>query len=567
MTLPRALRPWRQELEAMAPALALSLRPWLHRLHTLVGPLHEQRSHGDGEPDGYNDLHNRGAYERLLMSEWLLADIAPLEFMRRASQGEHLFTRLGRRAPVRRERVVALADAGPEQLGLPRLAQLAALLVLHGRARDGHASFLWGVLHRPGLLESGFAGEAAVRRFLAARHSAPNTHAALDKWTIAIDELGLEPDDELWLLGGETGELPGELHRATHLQIHESLSGDTPRQIELRLRVRGGPERRGSLHAPDDKTCAQLLRDPFQRAVRTRSGDALAAGTEVLLSWNGTRLFARQGSGTVAAWHVPGTPNEPPGRTRYLVPPEGGSIVAVGYNRGFVGVASLADGTLATWERGVWQPTTTSDADTGRLWLEGAWAVDKNGTVLATSRFCRRDVAHPTGRRKTPWTFWRAVHDRQTPITLGSNEPEQVEDNRLRLPIAVDVDETFEAFMSLRPTPAMAVAGLHHGWLLISPLAHDGARVLQLYPPKEASVIGVTWYSGQNCLVLLDPNRRSVSLVGVRCSTLLFSTPDPVASAHVSSTGRVACKTVAGDILVYCPRYGDLVLRRSGAAE
>lgn len=567
MTLPRALWPWRQELEELAPELASSLGPWLHRLHTLIGPLHRHRAHGDGEPDGYNDLHRRGSYERLLLAEWLVADIEPLEFIRRASQGEHLFTGLARRTPVERERVVVLADAGPEQLGLPRLAQLAALLVLHGRARDGDASFLWGVLHRPGRLEAGFAGKAAVRRFLAARHGAPATRSWLDDWTTALDELGLSHDDELWLLAGVTGELPAGLARATHLQIDEPLSTGTPRQIDLRLRARGGADRRGLLRAPDDRTCARLLRDPFQRAIQTRTGDAVVAGADVLLSWNGTRLFVRLNDGVIAAWHVPTTPNEPRGRTRYLLPPEGGRVVAIGYRRGFSGVASLPDGKLAIWERGSWRPTSTSDWDTDRLWLEGCWAIDNDGRVLATSRYCRRDACGPGRARKTPWTLWRQAHGRPTPVTLASDEPDSARESRLQLPVSVDADDTLDAFLSLRPTPAMAVPHRHQGWLLIAPLSHQSARIRHLYPPEEAAVIGVMWHSRQNCLVLLDPSRRSVSLVGVSHSSSLFSAPDPVASAHVSPSGRVACKTTAGDILVYCPRYDGLVLRHSGAPE
>ena len=53
---------------------------------------------GDGEPDGYDGIASRGIYERLVTSEWLLADEEPDEFDRRAAMGEHTFTRLARPA-------------------------------------------------------------------------------------------------------------------------------------------------------------------------------------------------------------------------------------------------------------------------------------------------------------------------------------------------------------------------------------------------------------------------------------------------------------------------------------
>ncbi|HSF40711.1 MAG TPA: hypothetical protein VLT87_13030, partial [Thermoanaerobaculia bacterium] len=132
--LPRPLAPWRPWLAIFPRDLALSLGPVLQRLSFAVGPLRMERASGEGDPDGFDGLAQRGPYERLLPSEWLLADEAPEEFLRRAAGGEHTFLHLARPVPGGSHLSVALFDAGPGQLGSPRIAQLAALIVLARRA-------------------------------------------------------------------------------------------------------------------------------------------------------------------------------------------------------------------------------------------------------------------------------------------------------------------------------------------------------------------------------------------------------------------------------------------------
>ena len=44
-----------------------------------------------GVPDGFDGITDRGHPDRLLMSQWLLAQEVPLEFARRAAEGELLY--------------------------------------------------------------------------------------------------------------------------------------------------------------------------------------------------------------------------------------------------------------------------------------------------------------------------------------------------------------------------------------------------------------------------------------------------------------------------------------------
>ena len=91
MQLPEALQPWRQWLEWFAPQHLPLFADLLGRLNPVLGPLRGRQQGGVPEPDGVGDLQRRGPYERLLSSEWLLADEVPDEFMRRAVGGEHMF--------------------------------------------------------------------------------------------------------------------------------------------------------------------------------------------------------------------------------------------------------------------------------------------------------------------------------------------------------------------------------------------------------------------------------------------------------------------------------------------
>lgn len=219
MQLPDALKPWHPLLEGVAPELAEQLAAMLGRLQALVGPFRERTPNGPPEPDGLGDLQRRGPYERLLSSEWLLADEIPDEFLRRAAGGEHLFLAPQQRARHSSRLIVALFDAGPRQLGAPRLAHLAMLILLARRAREADGELRWGILQRPAW-HDGLQGPADLTRVLEARSWTAAEPAHWQTWQAMIDALPAEPD-ERWLIGG-TAEDAGISHG---LQITTHLDG------------------------------------------------------------------------------------------------------------------------------------------------------------------------------------------------------------------------------------------------------------------------------------------------------------------------------------------------------
>ncbi|MEO0811932.1 MAG: hypothetical protein AAFY60_03645, partial [Myxococcota bacterium] len=93
MKLPRHLRAWGPLLDGLSEEVVGVLGAWLPRLDAAFGPSTQMRQ-TRGEVEGYGGLSRRGPYERLLVSEWALADAVPDEFLRRALAREQSFLEL-----------------------------------------------------------------------------------------------------------------------------------------------------------------------------------------------------------------------------------------------------------------------------------------------------------------------------------------------------------------------------------------------------------------------------------------------------------------------------------------
>lgn len=334
MRLPNALSPWGpylQHLEPYPEELAGALWPLVQRLDALLGPLGRSDRHGDGDPDGYGGSDRRGNYERLLMTEWLLAEEAPEEFARRAAMGEHAFYQIARRSQEGGRRSIALFDAGPNQWGTPRVAQLAALIVLGRRAAAAGAAFLWGVLQRTGpALE--VVSETTVLNLLEARTLREAGEEDLKAWKSRVE---LTPHDELWLVGGRRLARLEGARGASLLQVRDPLE-PALRQMELRAQAPDRPAREISLPLPEEALCVRLLRDPFE-ARASRADDAARKGAERYLpasnlvwSVGGSKLLARGAEGGVIAYPIPNSPAAGIGKPRLFRTRSGDPVYAAG---------------------------------------------------------------------------------------------------------------------------------------------------------------------------------------------------------------------------------------------
>lgn len=349
MHLPRALAHWAPHLGIFPRDLAVSLGPVLHRLSFAVGPLQVKRHQGDGEPDGYDGLTRRGSYERLLTSEWLLAEEAPEEFVRRAAVGEHLFLHPARPVPAGSRVSAAVFDAGPGQLGSPRIAQLAALIVLSRRAEAAGARFAWGILQEPEAPLFEKVTEAGIQRLLQARTPFEATDFQVGAWHKRL--LGWREVDDLWIVGPpRLATVPGA-RGASLLQIWDVLDPESRRvAVKVRRGAGGLPVPAITLELPDHAACARLLRDPFSSAAAApdRLEAPLVPASELLFAANGSKLFARAAGGGIVAFPVPNSPRSPAGAPRLYDPWPGQSAAAVGLAHGQVILAAgLPDGGLA----------------------------------------------------------------------------------------------------------------------------------------------------------------------------------------------------------------------------
>lgn len=292
LELPVALQPWRRWLEWLSPEQILAAGDLLQRLQAALGAFRGPQQRGEDEPNGIDELRRRGPYHRLLLSEWALADAAPDEFLRRASSGEHLFLSPRRETRKADARIVAIFDAGPAQLGAPRLVQIALWILLARRAEEARIEFCWGASAEPGVLHAADSPQA-LKDFLAKRTL---THAGADAasaWraALATDRRALS---ECWRIGaaGEDTAAPAQnglafSHRA---DIRREWLG------ALAVRIAGpGGQRQVALPLPPTGAAAKLLRGHFAFDVvtppeRDAGADKLSLRQPPLIGPRGQRI-------------------------------------------------------------------------------------------------------------------------------------------------------------------------------------------------------------------------------------------------------------------------------------
>ncbi len=351
MELPRPLAPWGPYLAVFPRDLALSLGPVLQRLSSAVGPLQVRRLDGGGEVDGYDGIERHGGYERLLASEWLLADEMPEEFLRRAVMGEHLFLHASRPEPGGQRTSVALFDAGPGQLGSPRIAQLAALIVLARRAEAAGARFAWGILQDPEAPLHPEVTESGILRLLQSRTPHEASDAQIGAWHTRVR--GWKEMDDVWIIGPpRLGGVPAA-HGASVLQVWDVLDPEL-RRVAVRVRPGHGglPPRDLALDLPDDAACARLLRDPFAAAVAAphRLDPQMRPVSNLAFSAGGAKLLARAAGGGLVAVSIPNSARAAAIPPRIYDPLPGELVVAAGAHKKKILLATCRGGGIDLYE-------------------------------------------------------------------------------------------------------------------------------------------------------------------------------------------------------------------------
>jgi hypothetical protein len=351
--LPPALRPWATQLAIFPEELALSLGPHVARLAAAIGSLRPRGEADGGEPQGYDGLARRGPYERLLLSEWLFALESPDEFVRRAAFGEHAFLKPAFKRPQGSRRTVVLLDAGPDQLGSPRIAHLALLVVLQRRAEAAGAAFAWGVLQSaPDRGPFDTVTPATLQSWLSARSVAPARNEHVARWREALS-LGSAPEDG-WLVGSaRLARLP-EAAGLSRVEVEEVVVPGVRRLAVAIQRLARAPSS-VELELPPPEQSVRLLRDPFTS--RATPPVRLSRATRIktfFFSADGMRLLLIQADGSVAAQPIPHSPRATVPRPRRFHLPEGHQLVAVGWRRSG-GLLALTRDDKTLWIHGSMQ--------------------------------------------------------------------------------------------------------------------------------------------------------------------------------------------------------------------
>jgi hypothetical protein len=321
--LPPLLERWRPWLSLFPDDLAAPLGELLLRLDRQVGPLRSAPARDDALPEGVGSIVQRGPYERMLITEWAYADAEPDEFIRRAASGELMFTGPEPAARRRSRRCVALFDAGPSQLGEPRLLHLALFILLARRAEEAGALFEWGILQNPATL-SRESGVRAIQDLLKARTLGAVGEAALQSWAAACDGA----TDDTWIIGGHGYKAFASVRG--QVAIRRSLLEE---QLEVSLTLHQST-RTLNLALPDTDLGIRLLRSPFaplaprgnMRQPKGRPSLQQAPRFAAFGQW----LAVPQLDGGVVAYHVPSSTKSVPGKQRNHPAPASGSILGAG---------------------------------------------------------------------------------------------------------------------------------------------------------------------------------------------------------------------------------------------
>ncbi|WP_337056999.1 hypothetical protein [Pseudomonas sp. USHLN015] len=600
MQLPDVLKPWHTLLEGVAPELAEHLAAMLGRLHALVGPFRERTPNGPPEPDGLGDLHRRGPYERLLSSEWLLADEIPDEFLRRAAGGEHLFLAPQQRARHSSRLIVALFDAGPRQLGAPRLAHLAMLILLARRAREANGELRWGILQHQAWHE-GLQGPADLTQVLEARSWAAAEPTHWQAWHAMIDALPEEPD-ERWLIGGaaEDDGISHSLQITTHLggqalevALHQA-SGRRSLELPLPppaigkrlltgqfgLMALPGPQalaQPGVLHAPR----VALTLPP----VIARSGQMVAL---TLLDQKGALVFKLpppQGKKTIVT------------KVRRQNWPAGNQPLAMAFQGKSLGAIVDTGAYLRFWQLQGFgaikrPPLEELSAPPGTANLLPLALVNSNH---AGQRLYLLDAA----RHLLSWNRDAKAPSHESPalqriesdvLAMASFEDgrlyylykrdqrfvlqEMLSSHRTSSPLRLgEAGEPSKAFMarttnsSSLPACAMLVeTAPQERWRLCRPQGRQGEAaenwMLDVPGGWNAQGLVVNRESGALLLVLMASDRKGLSLYDGTAHNRFFESPDPIARLSVCpASGLVAILSHARELVVYCSQRQVVRLR------
>ena len=317
------LKNWWPQLEDLSEDFQGILASWLPKLNKLV-EIKQKRKQGQDNFEGYEGIHRTGHYNRLLINEWALLTEEPDEFLRRAAMSEHLFLAPAQVSPQGHEELVLLFDAGPQQLGQPRIAQIALLILLFSKIADSGTTLKWGILQQlhteePLHLIQQKISLNDIRTFINSR-----SNLSMSEETLCNSSIDM---NNIWLIGGETCLEVGQKHAIKTISIVEPWQN--PGYLEVQIHE---PQKRNILHTLElfpEALAAQVLRHPFKyqsnhiSTLNTKRNPSFEGQRTFVFGRRNTRLSVKLKDRSVCSYHIPVSTTDPLGKDKFYTPSPG----------------------------------------------------------------------------------------------------------------------------------------------------------------------------------------------------------------------------------------------------
>lgn len=508
----------------------------------------------------------------------VLADEVPEEFVRRAAALEHTFLQLARPSPAGARIALTLFDAGPSQLGRPRLVHIAALIVLARRAEAAGARFAWGVVQAPGEPLFPDVTAAGVLHLLDARTPCEADPTHLDAWQTRIG--GWKELDDLWIVGASRLQASARARAASLLEVCDVLEPGS-RTVAVTLRRGAAAPAEITLELPPEGACARLLRDPFRVTVappRVVSPSSSPA-SNLVFSPNGAKLFARSRGGGVVVYPISNSPRAGAGKPKRRGLP-GEIVAAVGWAGRSLVLATVRDGAViltSVSRRGRFAPGGRYiSGESGPLPSEPFRPPDEATALYPCLLGCGGGLPHDVGvvldadgklffmtdsngMRLHAWRVSAIANTFSGVAFVGQMEPGQawrlvaVGESGASTELEGDAAQAFFGFGGHLAHPQFGLVAIEHGareWTI-----RDARGTRLLIAPRGTRVVGVARSAREReeaGLVILEEDAHSLSFIGRDWNRRLPPAPARIEQVTVSpAAAHVAYSTAAGDLFVY----------------
>jgi len=270
MELPKATKNWQELMSLFSDETQGLITQLIRQLSPLLKNKPLGASSGAVDPEGFSGITGKQAYERLLFSEWAMQEYNPDEFIRRAISREHLFLQQHRIDQKEIKTCYALFDCGPDQLGKPRLIQMALLILLARRASKAGVDFRWSVLQRTSSEFESVLTEDSINSWLKQRTIEPVTNDHWQHWisiltsasNVSLNSLNkgeLFAHNEIWVISPYSIFNENKLNQVI---ISEPITEPNKITVELASNTTSPPIKIG---LPDESQLVSTIRNPFKR--------------------------------------------------------------------------------------------------------------------------------------------------------------------------------------------------------------------------------------------------------------------------------------------------------------